>query len=210
MSADASVSGMRNAILTAPNDVLAWNAYADWLEENGFDGPGANVRTVATRITENESIIRRHFALHASREGADGPHTAFCDTLFAAQRTAIASAIEDLVYEHSFDLTESEEVISAMTITNAVNYSVDLAQVTDIRFGIDDESDAWRIVARFEYEVAGDQLEDHMWAGTTVTGAATALIGEAGTVLFDEISAEVYYDGEEHGEDDEAMFGDEG
>jgi uncharacterized protein (TIGR02996 family) len=205
VSADATA--LREAVLETPEDPAAWNVYADWLTDHGFDVPAEHVRAVASAIEAEGSAVVRHVALHASREGADAAHVALCDALRAARDdAALLAAIEDLITDRGPDLINTEEVASAAAETNAHTWGLDMAEVVEFWF------DAGSCVASFTFEASGEQREDATGAGTTVTGAAKLRVSEDGSTEFTDITAEVYFGDEEHEDDGdlEYLLGDEG
>lgn len=83
-----------------------------------------------------------------------------------------------------FDICNYDPVASEIANTNAVGWGVDVFDVLDVEIAEDE------IRIKIYYQLDGDQDEDKSWHGTEISGEATAVIEQDGSVHYEDITAE--------------------
>ena len=112
--------------------------------------------------------------------------------------------IVELLETVRFDILESDGMGTAMAETNATDFEVDEQAIQGVQFSGD------VCVVEFSFTASGEQLDDKMWHGTSISGSGTATIDWEGGVEVDDICAGVDHEepDEDYGKDrDELDFG---
>jgi hypothetical protein len=94
--------------------------------------------------------------------------------------------------ETKHEIVDTDAFSSTVAETNAFDWGVDDYEVTSIDFDDEDET----CTVRLKYMGSGDHDSDRMYHGDSIAGEAEAIIDARGTVIYENVSAEV-----DHGDD---------
>ena len=97
------------------------------------------------------------------------------------------SVIDDKVSNSMHEITQDGTFCDCSAGTNATDWGVDDYEFdADYAEIVDDE-----VHVPLDYHASGEQLDDHMYCGTEITGEAVAVIDDKGQIRFEEVTAEV-------------------
>lgn len=144
--------------------------------------------------------------MESDRQGGSSDEQNSADELAELRELSqedLANLVENKISDTLHDLCNYDEVASEIAMTNAVSWGLDVFDVLEVEIVADE------IIVHVEYQLHGDQEEDKPWCGTTVSGAATAVISLDGTVEYRDITAERDLGEPYSEENDEEIFRDE-
>lgn len=188
------VDAIRRSLLADPADVLSWSAYADWLEEGGFDEALPHVRAFWDTERPQSNLVIRHLRLQAAL--APG-HSEFCRALSEQQKRDIDAEAIDLIHERQDDLIENEQFASTMAETNASEFNICSVGLRHSVF------EAGTCTVEFSFWARGKQDPDRMYYGTNIRGTGIMKVSVEGDVAFTEVRADVDDDGDDFAPDED-------
>jgi hypothetical protein len=112
----------------------------------------------------------------------------FVDRLRSLGDTELRDVIDTIAADHVADLSEHDEVASAMAVTNATGFGIDDYHITDIDIDLFDDEEA-RV--RIDFHLSGDHdwESDRVFSGDEITGSAIMLVRGPDDVSFVVVSA---------------------
>ena len=172
----------------------------DWLREEFRD----RVSKKATiRLTPLLSEALKEFNVPVSRmvtigersliktpkSSTSGSKADFASRLHSSDQSVVEQAVDERIADTIYDLIEADELSTEIAGTNATGWMIDDYEVNDI------DTSAEPAEVKVTFSASGDQLDDKPFAGTSLSGSATAQISDDGSVEFTDI--EVSRDEEE-------------
>lgn len=164
----------------------------DWLREEFKD----RVSKKATiRLTPFLSEALKEFNVPVSRMVAIGershiktspasrlaPKSDFASRLNNSDKFIVEQAIDERIADAIYDLIEADELSTEIAGTNATGWMVDDYTITDI------DTSSEPVEVKLTFSASGDQLDDKPFAGSSLSGSATAQISDDGSVEFTDI-----------------------
>lgn len=163
--------GMWKACLDSPLDDTPRLVLADLLAEHGFNALAHDMRNLPGRL-----MVR----LAAPAES----NNLMLRLLVMSERERIAE-VNDWLPTHNtlHPIIDSERVNGLIAETNAMSWSVDEIEVTDVHL------DGEGTHARLRFYASGEQGEDMVFHGDRIQGEAIAIIDPEGEVGFEVLNA---------------------
>lgn len=162
---------MWQACLDAPADDVGRGAFADKLQEAGFEGMAEMMRgrlgRVCVHVAAGQPLADRPMVLLFMTEGERD------DELDSHVNAEI-----DEIFQHGL-------AADTMADTNAAGWTVDEAQIQDVRY------DATGCHVHFTFRASGDQNTDAVYTGDSMSGDGVATIDPAGVVTHEVTRAEI-------------------